>query len=134
MRREGDQFMSIRRAPRSGALRLALAGMACIVTAGTASALEVRHHPHHKIGGYAAGTIVSPVFGVRTVGAPLATRTTAHVHYVVPVVPTLLGIRPAPVGQPVVYVIDQPEPRAERRRGEAAARGGSGPSIHTIRP
>lgn len=118
-------------------LRLALAGCSCVALVGAASALEIRAH-HAPVSVVSAAPGVTPISTVRTVGAPAATRTTAHVHYIVPVVPTLLGIRPAPAGQPVVYVIDQPEPRAEprteRRRGDAAARSESGPRILTIRP
>jgi hypothetical protein len=80
---------------------LAALGAASLFFANPAAAFDGRHQ------------VVSTV---STVGAPVATRTTAHVLYVVPVVPTLLGIRPAPVGQPVVYVIESPEePPAHRR-------------------
>jgi hypothetical protein len=116
--------------------RLALAGVACAAAAGAASALEVRA-PHAPVSVVSHAPGMTPISTIRTVGAPVATRAKAHVHYIVPVVPTLLGIRPAPVGQPVVYVIDQPEPRAERRGargGETAERRESGPRILTIRP
>ncbi|HSP24098.1 MAG TPA: hypothetical protein VLQ65_02895 [Saliniramus sp.] len=58
---------------------------------------------------------------ISTVGVPIATRTTAQVVYVVPVVPTVLGIRPAPVGQPVVYVIEAPESAPDHRQTSGRA-------------
>lgn len=79
---------------------LAALGAAFLGFAGPAAAFDGRHQ------------VVSTV---RTVGVPIATTTHAQVLYVVPVVPTLLGIRPAPVGQPVVYVIEQPEAPANHR-------------------
>jgi len=106
---------------------LAALGAASLAFANPAAAFDGRHQV---------------VATVSTVGAPIATRTTAHVLYVVPVVPTLLGIRPAPVGQPVVYVIDSPEDLPAHRRTSGGPAGGpnaaapetaaNGPRVITI--
>jgi hypothetical protein len=86
-------------------------------------------------------TALRPVSTVRTVGAPIATQTRAEVLYVVPVIPTLLGIRPAPVGQPVIYVIDQPGAPATQRHSRSRASASehpadmeSGPRILRMEP
>jgi hypothetical protein len=109
---------------------LAAIGATCMGVAGPAAALDGRHQ---------VGSVV------RTVGVPVATTTTAQVLYVVPVVPTLLGIRPAPVGQPLVYVIESPEDAPNHRHipssGRALERGqgagipeaaANGPRVITI--
>jgi hypothetical protein len=106
---------------------LAAIGAVSLALTNPAAALDGRHQ------------VVSTV---ATVGAPIAPRTTAHVLYVVPVVPTLLGIRPAPVGQPVVYVIESPEDLPAHRQPASASVGlpetaapeaaANGPRIITI--
>jgi len=66
-----------------------------------------------------------PAYSLAMVGqtrVPGAHRTTANVLYVVPVVPVVRGIRAAPVGQPVIYVIEQPDEqkRGARNRGRGS--------------
>lgn len=99
---------------------LALAGTSYLGLASPAMAFDSRHH------------VVYPVTTVKHAGAPIATQTTAQVLYVVPVVPRVLGIRAAPVGQPVIYVIEQPDGRAsDNHRGRGSD---SGPRVLTIEP
>jgi len=99
---------------------LGLAGAAYLGLASPAIAFDSRHH------------VVYPVSTVKHAGVPIATRTTAQVLYVVPVVPTVLGIRAAPVGQPVIYVIEQPDGNAsDHQRGRGSD---SGPRVLTIEP
>lgn len=87
--------MSVSRilAPAAGLLLVALA-------ASPASALDVRVSTGLPV-------VASPA------GVPLAVSVAgparAQVVYVVPVASRVLGVRDAPVGQPVVYVIDGPE-------------------------
>lgn len=99
---------------------LALAGAAYLGFASPAMAFDSRHHA------------VYPISTVKHTGIPIATRTTAQVLYVVPVVPRVLGIRPAPVGQPVIYVIEQPDGSgSDHHRGRS---NDSGPRVLTIEP
>jgi hypothetical protein len=98
----------------------AMAGAAYLGLASPAMAYDSRHH------------VIYPLSTIKPAGVPIATRTTAQVLYVVPVVPTVFGIRPAPVGQPVIYVIEQPDvDSSQNHRGRG---GDSGPRVQTIEP
>jgi hypothetical protein len=128
--------MSIRRS-----VCLAVTAAAYVGLASPSLAFDARHHAgeHGKIhSGTHYRTSYVPVPTICAVGTPIATQTRAKVHYIVPVIPTLLGIRPAPVGQPVIYVIDQPDEPARQRvsRGRASesADAEGGPRILRIEP
>ncbi len=113
---------------------IVLAGLACAGFAAAASA-EARHHHVYPGSDW-------PVAMLQTGKFPVASHGRVNIHVVVPVVPTVLGIRPAPVGQPVVYVIEQPERQAlrpgDRRlidpQGTAAPASREGPRILQIKP
>lgn len=108
---------------------LAFSAAAYLGLASQAMAYDSRHHAIHPVSTFTAA------------GVPIAQRTTAQVLYVVPVVPIVRGIRAAPVGQPVIYVIEQPDEEElgnDGRRSDAGVIRGeefdASPRITTIDP
>jgi hypothetical protein len=132
--------MSIRRSACLALTAAACVGFAQFGLAQSVFALDAPHHSGYQVKFHSAAShhkSFRPVATVRTVGAPIATQTRAEVLYVVPVIPTLLGIRPAPVGQPVIYVIDQPGERSTQRHhrnSDAASELESGPRVLRMEP
>ena len=103
---------------------LALAGCAYLGLAGPAASFDSRHIAAHPV-----STVKYPGM---LAGIPLTARTTAQILYVVPVVPRTPGIRAAPVGQPVIYVIEHQDEADSVRAG--GRRNAAGPRVRTIEP